>query len=226
MFSISYPLFHWTIVSTSPILVWFHAYYVFYNAGWRLCEYVVAAALRITASSSDVEGQRNWFHPRLKCVIIKITSSSIMALPFRSSPSHRCEGYLHRVIVVADFDLSPGLGEGGGGVRSAGWLNLLSGRWAAQGPFSPLEAFSDTCPIQLPSAEDAGLTARLRSWSLRGRAASITVRLSAPLLLQRRGGGEGSSLTHIHIIYQDFTVIQVERGTFTESAELWVINAT
>ena len=38
-----------------------------------------------------------------------------MALPLRSSPSHRCEGYLHRVIVVADFDSSPGLGEGGGG---------------------------------------------------------------------------------------------------------------
>lgn len=33
-------------------------------------------------------------------------------------------------------------------------------------------------------------------------------------------GEEEGGLTHVHIIYQDFTVILVERETFTDLAEL------
>lgn len=157
----------------------------------------------------------------LKCVIIKITSSSIMVLPLKLGPSHQCEGIFAPGNCGGWLRLVP-RAKRGWGVCSAGWLNLLSGRWAAQGPFFPLEAFSDACPIQLPIQWVLGLTAQLRSWSLRDCAASITVqahwldryscRGDTPSWRRRCWGRrrireEERGLTHVYIIYQDLTVI-------------------
>lgn len=159
----------------------------------------------------------------LKRVIIKITSSSIMVLPLRLGPSHQCEGIFAPGNCGGWLRLVPRATRGWG-VCSAGWLNLLSGRWAAQGPFFPLEAFSDACPIQPPSTVGAGTDSAAQVLVSKGLCCidHSPSPLTGPLQLQRRYAEleeemlgeeevgireEERGLTHVYIIYQDLTVI-------------------
>lgn len=58
---------------------------------------------------------------------------------------------------MADFSLSQGLREGEGW-HGAGWLNLLSGRWAAQGSFSLWRLFLTLVLFSSPQHRVLGLT--------------------------------------------------------------------
>lgn len=154
-----------------------------------------------------------------------------MALSLRLGPSQWHKGIFAPGNCGGWLQLVP-RAKRGWGVCSAGWLNLLSGRWAAQGPFSPWRLFLTLVLFSSPQQWVLGLTALLRSWSLRDCAASITVELTdwttaAAEVICRAGGvddgrwGSRGKVWHVPIIYQD--CLLVERETFAELSELWVV---
>lgn len=114
------------------------------NVNGGRCEHVVPA-------TNTPQGHRT-------CVVIKTASNSITVQPLWLLLSRFVRGYFHQVIVVADFSSSQGLEEGEGWC-GAGWLNLLSGRWAAQGSFSLWRLFLTRVLFSFPQPGVLGLTA-------------------------------------------------------------------